>query len=314
MYSPLRNFFLNCDRHFVSQLAIFCAVSMLILSSCSSAPNTASGDKPEVISDKPVEEAEPEEDLSEPVKKPSMSSEKTLSTAPVLTNVKVPAIEFRQQNEFLGSSVLKLSPAGVRLDSPNIAAVFPAGASGPTIFNPITGKSMLLTSKNSAFLRHAGGLEKGSGEVAKKIAVETIAGMKCIHFRIESYKVDPKTKAKSLDWTTEVWATRDLGLPSKIIDDCSKLTMIPPELGIPLRLVRESKPTAQEKSKGVEGVQRRTLIDTFSAKKKQLDKGEFILLVGYQPVKDEMELMMSGDKGELEAGLGDLEDMEKEPK
>jgi len=266
---------------------------------CSSAPEQAAVDKDEPddeIASKPVDDTELEDEI-EPTKK-KKTPEVSLSTAPKKTGKMVPGLEFNQRNEFLGMSILKMSADGIRLDSPNLTAVFPPGKIGPTVFNPLTGKAMLLTSKNSSFLKQASGMSGAGEEETKQVGTETVAGYKCNHFVVDRFVFNPKTKQRIHSWTTEIWGTRDLGLPKSIIEDCSKLTMMPPSFGFPMRVIRHATPTEAEKKKGLTGKQRRVMIDTISAKKAKFDKGEFVLLEGYEPVQDEMALMMSNDKGD----------------
>lgn len=267
---------------------------------CSSPPEKGSVDQEEPeaeVANKPVDDTEPEDDIETPSKKKS-TPQISLSTAPKKTGKMVPGLEFNQRNEFLGMSILKMSADGIRLDSPNLTAVYPPGKVGPTIFNPLTGKAMLLTSKNSSFLKQASGMSGSGEEETKKVGVETVAGFKCNHYVVDRFVFNPKTKERIHDWTTEVWGTRELGLPKNIVDDCSKLTMMPSSFGFPLRVIRHAAPTEREKKKGMTGKQRRVMIDTMSAKKTKFDKGEFVLLDGYEPVQDEMALMMSNDKGD----------------
>lgn len=267
------------------------------LFSCSSAPDKTGVDKDEPdeeIASKPVDDTLPEEDEDLPAKK--KKPEVTLSTAPKKTGKMVPGLEFNQRNEFLGMSILKMSAEGIRLDSPNLTAIYPPGKSGPTVFNPLTGKAMVLTAKNSSFLKQASGMSGAGEEETKSVGVETVAGYKCNHFVVDRFVFNPKTKERIHSWTTEIWGTRDLGMPKNIIDDCSKLTMMPPSFGFPMRVIRHGSATELEKKKGMTGKQRRVMIDTISAKKTKFDKGEFVLLEGFQPVQDEMALMMSNDK------------------
>ena len=269
-------------------------------------------DKEDEVADKPVDEAEPEDDLGKTSKgKVPTAPEKALSTIAPKTGVMIPGLEFNQKNEFLGSTVLKLSASGIRLDSPNLTAVFPPGQSGPNVYNPMTGKFMVLTNKNSTFLRQSTGMDKGISEEASKVGTDTIAGYKCTHFKVEKYLVNPRTKEKNHQWTTEIWGTRELALPKPILNDCSKLTMMPPEFGFPMRVIRHTAPTDQERSKGLVGQQKRVMIDTLVAKKTSFDKCNFQLLTGYTPVKDEMELMMAND-AELDNTLSEMDDDKEE--
>ena len=263
---------------------------------CSNAPDKAAVDKDEPdeeVSTKTVDETLPDDEDS-PKKKPTV----TLSTVPKKTGQTVPGLEFNQRNEFLGMTILKMSAQGIRLDSPNLTAIFPPGKAGPTVFNPLTGKAMVLTSKNSSFLKQASGMGGSGEEETKKVGAETVAGYKCTHYVVDRFVFNPKTKERIHQWTTEIWGTRDLGLPKNIVEDCAKLTMMPPSFGFPMRVIRHATPTEQEKKRGATGKQRRVMIDTITAKKSKLDKGEFVLLDGYEPVQDEMALMMSNDKGD----------------
>lgn len=290
--------------------ALALGLSAFLLVSCGSSPQK-SEDKAkdaEEVADKPVDDSEPDDDaLSGSSGKPAsakIKAEPSFSTVPKKTGKMVSGLEFNQRNEFLGMTILKVSPEGIRLDTPTVSAVFPPKDVGPHVYNSVTGKTMLLTSKNSSFLQQASGMTGSGEEETKKAGTETIAGYKCTHYVVDRFVVNPKTKEKFHEWTTEVWATRDLPLPKQTIDDCSKLTMMPPSFGFPMRVVRHATPTEKEKKRGLKGRQRRVMIDTLSCKNAKFDKGEFELLTGFERVNDEMALMMSNeDDSDLTADL-----------
>jgi hypothetical protein len=140
----------------------------------------------------------------------------------------------------------------------------------------------------------------------EKLGTEKIAGIKCVHYELTREFVDKKTK-KALDsYSTEIWATKELKLPPEIMKDCAKMTMMPPELGLPVRVIRESKTTKAETIRGDKVPRKkRDVISTSDFQTAKIDKGEFIPLSGFKIVKDEMKLMMSEE--DPTAGMDDLD-------
>src|SRR5579883_1129686 len=217
-----------------------------------------------------------------------------LSVEPKKTGQEVDGYIVHQQNEFLGPTVLKIAKPGIRLESSTLTVVFPAGKEA-IAFNPQNGNCMALTARSAAMMA---GTAKAKGEQQKdrtsKIGTEKIAGIKCIHYELTREFIDKKTKKPIDSFSTEIWATKDLKLPPQIMKDCAKMTMMPPELGIPVRVIRQAATTKAESIKGEKlPRKKRDVISTSKCEIVKLDTGEFVPPSGFKTVTDEMKLMMT---------------------
>lgn len=321
------------------QRLIYSASMVLLLSTTL----TACGPKPDA--DKTDDETETStkassddelEDAEESSPKKVRAPKVRLSTEGKPTGQMVDGYAIEQQNEFLGLTKLKLSKLGARLESPNLTCIIMPGKEA-IAYNPDNGNSMQLTTKSAAMLAGKRPNEGPSQEVVDKDkAVENIAGLKCNKYVVHKFFFFVKPGAKKgpvpdgtgktseqLEregweeaWHTEIWATKDLKIPAQVMKDCARLTMMPPDLGFPMRiekLAQRNSSSTMRSGKGnqkypgsANGMRAKFVIDTHSIEKTKFDAGNFTLLAGYKPVKDEMALMMSGDESELdEMGLDD---------
>lgn len=236
-----------------------------------------------------------------------------LSTTAKKTGKLVDGFVVHQQNEFLGPTVLKIGVPGIRLESSTLTVILPAGKEA-IAYNPQNGNCMQLTAKSTAMLAGSSRFGEESKETTTKLGTEKIAGVKCVHYHVHRSFIDKKTKKEmSGGYGSEIWATKDLKLPPSIMKDCARITMMPQELGFPVKVVRDASTTPTEMRRGVKKSRmRREVISTSSFTPSKVDTGEFALLAGYTPVKDEMKLMMSDEEADLGGGLDDLDkDMEK---
>ena len=266
-----------------------------------------------------------------------------LSTEGKKTGEMVDGYEFAQQNEFLGLTNLKVSKVGIRLESPNLTCIMLPGKEA-IAYNAQNGNCMQLTAKSAAMLAGKRPNEAPSVEETKTVGKDKIAGLNCTHYVITKYFIqevpvdpvaysDPKNannpaahkmkKEKVYGWETDIWATKDIQVPASIVKDCARMTQMPPGLGFPVRIQRDLRSKTQKEQAATEDQSKlkpvgmrsqvKRVIDTSSYKKSKLDKGDFVPLDGFKTVKDEMQLMMSGDDSELE-GMGLEEDMDKPAK
>ncbi len=305
------------------RLASILLLSAAILTACSSAPNPEDAEQTDESGNQKSTSAltrpSGDDDLIEreetPLQKESVkASPKSTakSTAFVPTNKFVDGVEFHQQNEFLGTTVVKLSKLGVRLESPSITCILPLGKT-PTAYNAQNGSCLKLTYKSTAIL--AGGVPT-DGKLGKQklivISKDKIAGVNCIHYKYYVESIDPKTKQKSQIKETQVWGTKDLKIPDAVLKECSKMLMMPPEAGFPLKVMRivDTAELEKRQKKGLKPQADRVAVDTSQYKQTKLDVGEFAPLEGFKPVTDEMQFMMSSDDSELAGGA--LDDLEKE--
>ncbi len=215
-------------------------------------------------------------------------------------------IIMRQQNEFLGATSIKLSKLGARLDSNSLTVIMIPGKKG-VAYNPSNGATMALTAKSAVIMSGAKSTPESDIETKiKKLGNDKIAGLKCTHYYVEKYATDQKTKKRGRVWYAEIWATKDVEASPAVLKECSTLLVIPPELGFPLRITRFNTPTEREKSQGEKAKKiTRDVITTSSYEKAKVDEGQFALLEGFKPVKNEMELMMSDTDSELTGVGGD---------
>lgn len=222
-----------------------------------------------------------------------------LSTEGKKTGKMIDGMIINQQNEFLGMTTLKLSKLGVRMESPTITCIMLPGKEAMA-YNPRNGNCMQLTEKSAAMLAGSRGYNGPMEQKTKKLGTEKIAGINCIHYELVKYFRDAKTKQLYPAWSSELWACKDIGLPPLIIKDVARLTVMPPELGFPVRIEREARTTQAEHRKGENRVYvKRRVIDTTAQKKAKIDEGQFAYLDGFKTVKDEMQLMMSSDEDEM---------------
>lgn len=325
--------------HSISLQRLIYSASMVLLLTTTL---TACGPKPDA--DKTEEDTETGtkaasdeelEDVEESGPKKVRAPKVRLSTEGKPTGQMVDGYEIEQQNEFLGLTKLKLSKLGARLESPNLTCIIMPGKEA-IAYNPDNGNSMQLTTKSAAMLAGKRPNEGPSQEVIdKEKAVENIAGLKCNKYVVHKFFFYtepghprkgpvPDGKGKTSDqlkdegwveaWHTEIWATKDLKIPPQVMKDCARLTMMPPDLGFPMRIeklgmrntnIRTGK-GSQRNPAPANGMRAKFVIDTHSIEKTKFDAGNFTLLAGYKPVKDEMALMMSGDESELDdMGLDD---------
>lgn len=232
-----------------------------------------------------------------------------LSTTGKPTGELAEGVLVEQTNEFLGRTKVKLCKFGVRLESPSLTCIMLPGK--PAIaYNPQNGNAMALTSKSAAMLSGTKTPEPGGETKVEKVKVgtEKIAGLNCDHYRLANFYMDQRTKQFRRAWSNEVWACKDIGAPPAIVKDCARLTLMPPELGFPVRIARTSEATHIEKQKGIGGSQVRQVVNTLSSSRGKFDKCEFMALPGYTTVQDEMKLMVSDDENSLaSSGLDDMD-------
>lgn len=280
----------------------FLSFSCLLIYGCASSQPTDKSKEQEA--DKQAAASEKIDDLDDNLDDLSSSGKKAapkpqLSTEGKKTGSMVDGVIINQQNEFLGMSTLKMSKLGVRLESPSITVIMLPGKEA-IAYNSQNGNCMALTERSAALLAGSKNFDNPGEEKITKVGTEKIAGLDCIHYDVMKYYQDPKTKKQYPGWSTDVWACKDIGVPSSIVNDCARLTMMPKNLGFPVRIVREARTTDMEKRKGATNAnQKRPVINTSKFAKAKLDKGEFAEIEGFKKVKDEMQLMMSGDDSEL---------------
>jgi hypothetical protein len=265
-----------------------------------------------------------EDDLDEMDEAGSTSRHKKIASAPkpVLntegkkTGIMEDAVIVQQQNEFLGASTLKLSKAGVRLESSTIIVLMQPGK--PAIaYNSQNGNSMILTDKSRSLLSGAGSKYGDGGKVTRtKLGTEKIAGMNCTHYKLHRVLIDPKSKTIAAEMNSDLWASKDLKLPASVMKDCARMTTMPEDLGFPVKITRSTNFAQSEDRKGDRSGSNsnrlHNVVSTRSVTHTKLDRGEFAPLTGFKTVTDEMQLMMASDESEL-AGAGDLDEADKEP-
>ena len=310
--------------------SLFCSASMVLLlsvslSACGPKPDAEKADDDTETSTKAASEEEVE-DLEDTSSKKSHEPKKRLSTEGKHTGEMVDGYEIEQRNEFLGPTTLKVSKYGARLESPNLTCIILPGKEAMA-YNPDNGNSMQLTSRSAAMLAGKRPNEGPSVEVTEKSKTsDLIADMKCSRYvvhklflrkRLRKGEAVPDSKGKTAkelkkdgwreEWSTEIWATKELKVPPQVMKDCARLTMMPPDLGFPMRIEKMNAAVTLEQNGSVANTQHvasriksKYVIDTSKVKPAKFDKGDFAHLDGYKEVKDEMALMMSGDESELE--------------
>lgn len=301
----------------VLQPALLCLLSASLLIGCGQQQNTTTSDSDKETTssaDDNDKSATSDEDIADiddtSSKKTKKAPKVTYTVEPKPTGQVVDGFEVHQQNEFLGPCVLKISKNGVRLESSTITVILPTGKDA-IAYNPQNGNSMELSSKSASML--AGNTHGGedSKDETKKVGTDKIAGVKCTHYQLVRKFLNKKTKQEIDHYTTDIWATKDLKVPPQVLKDCARMTMMPPELGFPVKVIRETNVTTKIKGKQQGGSRTREVISTSEFKPTKVDTGNFALLSGFKTVKDEMKLMMSDDESEL-GGSSSLDELDKE--
>jgi hypothetical protein len=234
------------------------------------------------------------------------AAHKAISTEGKHTGDMTPGVVAQQQNEFLGLTVVKLSKYGVRMESPNICVVIETGKP-PMAYNSQNGTSLPLTPQSVAYM--AGNMEmaqqEGGDLTTKKMGVENVCGKKCIHYRLSKVFKDPKTKKIVHGWAEDIWATKDVNVPPAIVKECAKLSMVPTELGFPLKIQRFLRAPGESELEDIDSLKKknkvrsRDVIKTVSIASAKLDRGDFALLTGFKPVQDQMQFMMGADDADI---------------
>jgi hypothetical protein len=237
-------------------------------------------------------------------KSPAAAARQALSTAGKKTGKMLDGLVLHQQNEFLGTTTLKVSKTGARLESSLLTVILIPGQQ-PVAYNVQNGSTMKLTTKSAAIMAGA----RQSGDISdvktesKKLGAGKIAGINCSRYLVQKYATNVKTGYRSRVWFAEIWATRELHVHPAVLKECARFLLIPEELGFPLRVVRFTSPTEIERHEGVTASRiQRDVIKTASCARQKLDEGEFAYLSGFKSVKNEMELMMTSTDEDLDGG------------
>lgn len=302
--------------------ALVSVLLVLLLAACAGTVVKDSHEaKPETQTANAIQQMDAADDESDEAEN-SLETKKTqsvFSTEGKKTGDVSKGIVVEQQNEFLGLTIVKLSKWGVRMDSPSISVILNPGKDAMA-YNSQNGSCLKLSSKSAAFMSGAvGDKNKGAGDLkTRKLGNEVICGKPCVHYRLSKLLKDAKTNKVYDSWAEDVWTTKDLNVPPLIIKECAKLTLLPPDLGFPVKIVRFKNRNGEHGAEEVEELLRKDIVDkkrqrqvigTVSFSPQELDKGEFQYLQGFKAAEDEMQFMMSSD----DSALADMDSGDQKP-
>lgn len=180
-----------------------------------------------------------------------------------------------QASQIHGPIDCYIGAIGVRLEMKDLSIIAKTPFKGVDMINRTNRCFMAQSNELAAKKTQWGSLPAGKISFVK-LGTGTVAGLQATR-----YERRVTTPAGKVLKTGEAWLTRDLKLPPRSHDAIARLLNVPPELGMPLRLIGLT-PRGQ----------RITYMDSYDARRVQLKPANFARPKGFREVKDEVALIL----------------------